>query len=64
VREAQAAGVPRYQMEWPVRGIHLRGGGKVAWLDARCTTDKSNMYTMHLVDPALPSPYRTRRHST
>lgn len=52
----------RYKLEWPVRGFHLTNDGEWRWLEARCTTDCNNMYTMYLTNPAIPSPYSKNRY--
>jgi len=61
--EAAKRGMPRYRMRWPVSGLFLKRGTEPRWLRAECTTDESNAYTMYLVDPAVPKPYKPRRGS-
>ncbi len=63
--ESKYSGKPRYFMEWPVRGLHLtRKKKKQRWLEAKCTTDKNFIYTMFMVDPAIPIPNERMRWGT
>lgn len=63
--KAKNTGIPRYWMEWPVRGLHMtRRSSKPRWLEAKCTTDKNFMYTMYMVDPAPPKPDEKMRWGT
>ena len=53
---AKRFGTPRYKMIWEVRGLHITKK-QSRWLEAKCTTDNNNFYTMYLVQPKIQPPY-------